>query len=467
MRFPDGHHEALPLEQGAADGRAVISRTGLRTLADLQAAFPHGVYTILLDTVTAERAAREVRLKVEVPAYGETDFPVFPRVLFPACNAVGVGRNPLVCLADTVWSFLALCPVGGVEVYRAGQVDPPTRVHRVADELEAGRIYHLVVDSAAGEGTCLGSRTWLGFTTATDTLEMTMAVSPDGAGQTVPPSGSAIECAAFTGVGLRGRAETGWQFLHWTGEPEEVVDFGDANALQTSVALAGDAVVTAVFVPLDSDADGMPDAWETAHGLDPANGGDAALDADGDGLSNAKEYALGTSPLRADTDADGCPDGWEAAYGLDPSDPADGAGDGDLDGLTAVAEYRAHTDPTVEDSDGDGMVDGWEMVNRLDPLAPEDALLDPDGDGQTNGQEYAAGTDPWSRGLSPGWALISLRSDCALPVTECLAGTGWVWHGDSGMYRRLAPGAVLQAWRGCWVYVLEPCAFNVRTGEVH
>ena len=34
----------------------------------------------------------------------------------------------------------------------------------------------------------------------------------------------------------------------------------------------------------DRDADGIPDSWETAHGLDPNNAADAKLDPDGDGM---------------------------------------------------------------------------------------------------------------------------------------------------------------------------------------
>jgi hypothetical protein len=41
--------------------------------------------------------------------------------------------------------------------------------------------------------------------------------------------------------------------------------------------------------PPDSDADGMPDAWEVAHALDPATH-DAAGDADDDGWTNIEEY---------------------------------------------------------------------------------------------------------------------------------------------------------------------------------
>ena len=54
---------------------------------------------------------------------------------------------------------------------------------------------------------------------------------------------------------------------------------------------------TAAF--LDSDGDGIPNAWETANALNPSLANDALLDADGDGVSNRDEYAAGTNPRDA------------------------------------------------------------------------------------------------------------------------------------------------------------------------
>lgn len=51
--------------------------------------------------------------------------------------------------------------------------------------------------------------------------------------------------------------------------------------------------------PVDSDFDGMPDAWERKHGLDPDDPADGPRDADGDGYSNLEEYLNGTDPRTA------------------------------------------------------------------------------------------------------------------------------------------------------------------------
>jgi hypothetical protein len=71
-------------------------------------------------------------------------------------------------------------------------------------------------------------------------------------------------------------------------------------------------------VCVDWDADGIPDDWEIAHGLNPWVF-DADLDADKDGLTNIDEYELGFDPFNPDSDGDGIPDGQEG-YRMEPAD---------------------------------------------------------------------------------------------------------------------------------------------------
>jgi hypothetical protein len=67
----------------------------------------------------------------------------------------------------------------------------------------------------------------------------------------------------------------------------------------------------------DRDHDGLPDHWESRHGLSTTHGS-AAGDPDRDGLSNLREYRLRLDPRRRDTDRDGFADGTEVRAHSNP-----------------------------------------------------------------------------------------------------------------------------------------------------
>ncbi|MEO6435265.1 MAG: polysaccharide lyase [Tepidisphaeraceae bacterium] len=48
----------------------------------------------------------------------------------------------------------------------------------------------------------------------------------------------------------------------------------------------------------DADKDGMPDDWESKHGLNPADASDAAKDLSGDGYSNIEKFLYGIDPSK-------------------------------------------------------------------------------------------------------------------------------------------------------------------------
>lgn len=198
---------------------------------------------------------------------------------------------------------------------------------------------------------------------------------------------------------------------------------------QASTPALLDDVLAAFDNPLfpDADRDGMPDTWETAHGLNPLLN-DRNGDPDADGLANIQEYLFGTNPTQADTDGDSLPDKWEITYGTNPN-LNNASADDDGDGLSNAQEYALGTNPRLADTDGDGMPDGWEQAHGFNPLLSTDAAADADGDGISNLAEFTAGTDP------------SDYYNGVLPVTNSLVGPDGelgpdgslaVWVGRSG-----------------------------------
>lgn len=142
----------------------------------------------------------------------------------------------------------------------------------------------------------------------------------------------------------------------------------------------------------DGDEDGMPDAWEDAHGLNKNSAADAGLDGDGDGLTNVRECLAGTLPDDPDSDDDLAKDGLEVDSGSDP-----------LLAASLPPFYRGVPAGVVgEDLNGNGMSDAWELwIGQFGLFSSNDD----DGDGMTNAAEALAGTDPHDA-LSRLWSDV-------------------------------------------------------------
>lgn len=101
------------------------------------------------------------------------------------------------------------------------------------------------------------------------------------------------------------------------------------------------------------------------------------LDSDGDGLTDAFEsLCVLTSPTEPDTDGDGMNDGWELVYsgiGFDPllantNGLFSAEADLDHDGLPNYQEAQMGTNPWLFDTDGDGIADILEILGGSDPV---------------------------------------------------------------------------------------------------
>lgn len=120
----------------------------------------------------------------------------------------------------------------------------------------------------------------------------------------------------------------------------------------------------------DQDGDGLTLAEEYYYLTNPLD-----PDTDADGYPDGQEVENGYSPTgagRLDMNKNGLPDKWESEHGL-PTDRDAKDEDADDDGLTNEREYAHGTNPGVADTDGDGYDDASEIRNGYDPAASGDA----------------------------------------------------------------------------------------------
>ncbi len=114
---------------------------------------------------------------------------------------------------------------------------------------------------------------------------------------------------------------------------------------------------------LDSDSDGMSDAYETANGLD-LYADDRDLDSDFDGVVNIQEFLRDLHAGDPDSDDDGVPDGWELASGADPLSHDEY----DLGSLPFFDDFENHSQQGITSSSG------WQYSGDIEPVITIDEV---------------------------------------------------------------------------------------------
>ncbi len=139
---------------------------------------------------------------------------------------------------------------------------------------------------------------------------------------------------------------------------------------------------------------------------------------DGDGGLATQSYTITVTAL--DSDGDGIPDGWETLHGLNPNDATDAAADPDADGLSNLGEYQAGTDPNVYDGP-DAPVLYSPIDNAIVSILTPDLILDdatsPRGNALT--YDYEVYTDP------AGTILAAATTDVPGPTDATADQTTW------------------------------------------
>ncbi len=199
-------------------------------------------------------------------------------------TAAGLGAISTVKVNE--WLANPSLAPGWFELFNSGASPVLLSGNYLTDNLTNRTKYLIPPLTFIGGTANLGNSRWLQFIADNDA-----SATPNHVSFSLNPAGEAI--GIFSGSGVQLEA------ISFAAQSIDISGGRFPDGSVTITALAPTPGAANVQAAADTDHDGIPDAWEIAHGLDPNNAADALLDADGDGQSNLAEYYAGTDPQNA------------------------------------------------------------------------------------------------------------------------------------------------------------------------
>lgn len=208
--------------------------------------------------------------------------------------------------------------------------------------------------------------------------------------------------------GPAGSAALVWE-LEYDGQLRESSVFFDLEVRESGEApsrFAANSVSGRILIApaaRDRDLDGLPDAYEAAHGL-KLDADDHDEDLDADGISNGDEFLLGTRPDRPDSDGDGLSDREELLPGIDGVVSSPTRPDSDADGVAdpqdpAPYDPASAAPPAVVPRVPWGLDRAQVILTRAQPLTVVQVQSDASGELRW----FAEVTDSTLAQITPGY----------------------------------------------------------------
>ena len=198
--------------------------------------------------------------------------------------------------------------------YKRGPAGGGTRGYRALDYMEGGLgvetymqgNYHSSLrtrDTQPETDICSQSndKTYLGVDTTGSPLAHLVSSrwsNPPAITQYNAFDGSLLAILSTVGNSQRLDCKGNWVNKRDAHDARVIADFkaGTGKLISSPSEVGGYLTIDPGTPCKDADNDGMPDAWESANGLNPGSASDALSDADGDGYTNLEEFLNGTNP---------------------------------------------------------------------------------------------------------------------------------------------------------------------------